>query len=360
MTLTDRIRLWLTLAGEVLLRRRIDRFRLVLGGHVYFQTLSAAVQLDLFSLLDEEGPRAHTDLCARLGIGDQPGHILMLGLCSIGLIKRQGDRYANTFVATKYFARRSDRNLINIVKWQHFINYKAMYHFHEALKAGTNVGLREFPGSEPYLYGRLVHQPPLEQIFQDAMAEISRQASENFARYVDLSEVKFLVDVGGGNGSNIMTIARANPHIKAAVFDSPSVCAIAREHIAAQGFAERLSAVHGDCFRDPFPSQADAILFCHFFTIWSLEENLELLRRAHAALPAGGRVMIFNMMQDDSRNGPLSAALGSPYFLTLATGKGMLYTWAEYTKLFQQAGFTDIRTHRLPVDHGVIVGIKPS
>ena len=69
--------------------------------------------------------------------------------------------------------------------------------------------------------------------------------------------------------------------------------------------------------------------------------------------------MIFNMMQNDDRSGPLSAALGSPYFLTLATGKGMLYTWAEYTALFEQAGFVGVEQIQLPVDHGVIIGYKP-
>jgi hypothetical protein len=361
MNLTDRIRLWLTIAGETLLRRRIDRFRLVLGGHIYFQTLSAAVQLDLFSLLDENGPMTEQQLCSKLGIAEQPCRILLLGLASIELIQRDNAGiYRNTYVATKYFARSSNRNLINIVKWQHFINYKAMYHFHDALLSGKNVGLKEFPGEEPYLYGRLAHQPPLEKIFQDAMEEISRQASENFSRYVDLSSVKFLVDVGGGNASNIMTIARVNPHLKAAVFDSPTVCGIATANIAKNGLSDRLSALQGDCFKDAFPPQADAILFCHFFTIWSLEENLTLLKRAFASLPPGGRAMIFNMMQDDDRSGPLSAALGSPYFLTLATGKGMLYSWAEYQELFRQAGFINITTQKLPVDHGVIVGYKPS
>ena len=359
MKFIDRLRLWATLAGEVLFRRRIDRFRLVLGGHIYFQTLSAAIQLDVFSVLDEQGPQTPAQLQSLLQLQEQPCRILMLGLCAIELIGQRNGRYVNSRVATKYFSRRSKRNLINIVKWQHFINYKAMFHFADALRSGTNLGLQEFAGNEPYLYGRLTHQPPLEKIFQDAMEEISRQASENFARYVDLSKVKYLVDVGGGNASNIITIAREHPHLRAAVFDSASVCAIAKGNIAAHALQNRLGTSVGDCFQDAFPTDADAILFCHFFTIWSLQENLLLLKRAFAALPKGGRVMIFNMMQNDDRSGPLSAALGSPYFLTLATGKGMLYTWAEYTALFEQAGFVGVEQIQLPVDHGVIIGYKP-
>lgn len=67
---------------------------------------------------------------------------------------------------------------------------------------------------------------------------------------------------------------------------------------------------------------------------------------------------IFNMMQNNSENGPLSAAMGSPYFLALATGEGMLYCWKDYIKWFRAAGFTNIRTSQLPMDHGIIVGEK--
>ena len=92
--------------------------------------------------------------------------------------------------------------------------------------------------------------------------------------------------------------------------------------------------------------------------MWSKEKDLYLLKKAHAALPKGGSAMISNMMQRDDQTGPLSAAIGSPYFLTLATGESMPYTWKEYKDLFIKAGFSKVLVHKLPMDHGVIVGIK--
>jgi hypothetical protein len=50
--------------------------------------------------------------------------------------------------------------------------------------------------------------------------------------------------------------------------------------------------------------------------------------------------------------------MGSPYFLALATGEGMLYTWREYEAWLVAAGFTDIKSTRLAMDHGVIIGTK--
>ena len=66
------------------------------------------------------------------------------------------------------------------------------------------------------------------------------------------------------------------------------------------------------------------------------------------------------MMQHDDESGPLSAAVGSPYFLSRATGLGMLYTWNEYEAWMKDAGFSPVVRHRLLRDHGLIVGTKPA
>jgi len=330
----------------------------VMGGHIYFQTLSAAVRLDLFGLLKQHGPLTRSQIAEHLGIEEKPARILLLGCTTLELLHKSGDTYANTNLAAHLLVRDAPGNVVPVILWQHHINYRAMSRFYDALRANRNVGLDEFEGDEPTLYGRLARNPALETIFQDAMQSISVQANHMLAEFVDFSKVRHLVDVGGGNGSNIITLARKYPHLRATVFDSPSVCRIAEENIEAAGLPERLDAVPGNCFLDNFPESADCLLFCHFFTIWSEEQNQKLLRKCYDALPPGGSVVIFNMMQWDSETGPLTAAMGSPYFLTLATGEGMLYTWSEYETWLREAGFATIQRHRLPKDHGAIIGAK--
>lgn len=116
----------------------------------------------------------------------------------------------------------------------------------------------------------------------------------------------------------------------------------------------------GDFFEKPFPLDTDCILFCHILTIWSLEKNRLLLQRAYEALPVGGSVVIFNMMGGDDDRGPVSTALGSPYFLAIATGEGMLHPWKDYESILQSVGFKELSRlkDKLPLDHGILIGTK--
>lgn len=343
----------------VVLRRQVERLYLVFGGHIFFQTLRTAVQLDLFTLLAKEGPLTRQEIAKRLGIDEQPGRIVVLGLTVVGLLRKRGARYSNSHLAGLLLVKDSPRKITSYVELQHRAMYKGLYWMLDSVREYRNVGIKEFAGDEPTLYQRLAHDPDVEKIFQEAMQELSVQANADLARFVDLTAVRHLVDVGGGDGTNIIAMARRWPHLRATVFDSPTVCEIARRNIEANGLTDRLDAVPGECFSDPFPADADCLMFAHFFTIWGEAKDRELLRKCHESLPSGGKVIIFNMMQRDDETGPISAAIGSPYFLALATGTGMLYTWREYESWMREAGFRDARRHKLMRDHGLIIGTRP-
>ncbi len=343
---------------RLLLRNEIERLYLVMGGHIYFQTLCTATNLGVFRKLSEQGPMTCEELACEIGCPQKGVRILLLGLATLGWVKKSGDRFKVTSFAKRVFAGRDSGTILPVLKWQNEINYRPLQYFQRAVELGRNVGLQVYEGTEPTLYERLVHQPALEKIFQDAMEGISVQANTMLARFIDFGSVRYIVDVGGGNGTNIITLARQYPKLRASVFDSASVCEIAKANIGASGYSDRLGTIVGDCFIDPFPSSADCLMFCHFFTIWSEEQNRALLRKCYDSLPDGGKVIIFNMMQHNSEDGPFSAAMSSPYFLTLATGTGMLYTWREYEQWTYAAGFSKVDMYRLPRDHGVIVGTR--
>ncbi len=351
-------RLYSYLFEKVLFRRQIEKFYLVFGGHIFFQTLRTAVRLRLFDLLKENGSLQLDEIASKLNLQHQPARILLLGLTSLGFVKKRGSEFSNSYLANMLFVHSSPQRLVAYIELQHRVMYKGLFWFLESVKENSNVGLKEIPGTEATLYERLSHDPELEKIFQDAMQELSLHANEELSKNLKLKGIQKLVDVGGGDGTNAIALARRWPDLRTVVFDSSTVCSIADRNIKEQKMAGQVSTSVGHAFLTPFPEGIDALMFCHFFTIWGESKGKELLRKCYSALPKGGKVILFNMIQNDDGCGPLSAAVGSPYFLGIATGLGMLYTAKEYRAWFTEAGFHSVEHTKLAHDHGIIVGTK--
>ncbi len=334
-----------------------ELFRVIAYGHVASALVRAGVELDLFTLLKKEPDQTRAALAKRLGVGDQPLRIVLTGLTALGLLAKQGDAYACGPLAAELLDRESPNSYLPILGWQHHIVYPGLFHFADAVRAGTNVGLKEFPGPGDTLYERLSAHPRLEDVFHRAMSGLSARSHHNLVEGFDWGRYRSVVDFGGGDGTNLIALLRRHPAPRGIVYDIPSVCAIAQKKIAEAGLEGRLGTQSGDFLRDPFPP-SDCYLFAHIFTIYSAEENLALLRKSYEALPPGGSVVVYNMMGNDDETGPMSAALGSPYFLAIATGKGMLYPAKEYQTWMREAGFERVERLALPLDHFAIIGTK--
>ena len=335
-----------------------DQLVLIAGGHTAFQLLWAAIELGVFSFLSRRPGASSIEITKEIKLQAQPAKILLTGLTALNLVVKEKDNYRNAALVEQLLSPDSPQNMADVLGWQRYIVYPGEIDFVESLRQNRHVGLSRFPGDEDTLYERLTHDPALEKVFQDAMSSLSHSANAMLANMVDFSGIHHLVDAGGGDGTNAITLAKAHPALKVTVFDSPSVCERARVNIEQAGLTDRIGTHAGDFFIDEFPGGADCILFSHILTIWSREHNIALLKRAHEALTVGGRTMIFNMMSNDTGDGPLVTALGSPYFLTIASGEGMMYSWQEYEEFLASAGFSQTERQELPKDHGVLVGIR--
>jgi len=334
-----------------------ERLVLIMGGHSAFQLLWAGVELGLFDLLSESPNLTRAEIAERLGLQDYPCRVLLIGLTALGLTVKDADRYRNASLVDEWMVKDKPRSAAPILGWQAHIVYPGLQDFVASLKRGTNVGLSRFPGAGNDLYHRLTGHPELEQVFQDSMSALSLQANQHLLGAYDFGRFKHIIDAGGGDGTNAIALARQHPDLKVTIYDSASVCQIARAKIKAAGLSDRVDTHVGDFRQDPFPPGADGVLFCHMFTIWSIEHDKQILEKCKDALAPGGAVMIFNMMGNNDDSGPLVTALGSPYFLAIATGEGMLHAWQDYENAMREVGFTRVEhVDTLPLSHGLIVG----
>jgi L-tyrosine C(3)-methyltransferase len=340
----------------------LREFNLVMGGFAFFQAMACGCRLDLFSWLDRH-PGAKLPAIARgLGISSYGARVLLLALAAAALVRRDArGGYRNAPLSSRLLVSDSRHNVIDAVTAYEALVYRPMTDLTLAVRKGTNVGLKVFPGAGDTLYERLASRPREEKIFQRWLRTVSDRSNAALtAGLPTLKKVKHLLDVGGGDGTNAIALHEAYPNLAVTVLDLPSVCRLARANFRRHGKSQQLRVLPGNFLRDPLPRNVDAILFGHILNIFGEATNLELLRRSYEALPPGGMVICFNSMTDDNESGPLRSALLSLYFLTLASGEGMVYPWKDYAAWFKKVGFRQIRVHRVGdvMDHGIVVGSK--
>jgi O-methyltransferase domain len=83
----------------------------------------------------------------------------------------------------------------------------------------------------------------------------------------DFSDLRRLVDIGGGYGQLLAAVLQATPDLCGILFDLPSAAAQARTTLESAGVAERCELVGGDMFTSELP-RGDAYVLSNVLHDW--------------------------------------------------------------------------------------------
>lgn len=336
-----------------------DYLRILSYGTTAFELLHAALKFNLFECLETAGAMDVEEVATELGVEHQPARVLLLGLSSLQLLEVIEGKYTNTEMVRRKLLRSSPRFLGPFIDMQSKIVNASMVDFIESIQRNTNVGLRHIEGPGDTLYERLTVHSELQKVFYANMGDVSHNTFEQFLGLYDLTPVHHLIDIGGGDGTNSIELAKRYPQMNVTVFDQETVTRLASSRIQDPDLQQRVRFHAGDLFTSPLPKGADAILYFHIFEIWSIERNTKLLRKCWEALPDGGMCFVYNFVSNSEGTGSLSAGLVSPYFLTLASGEGMVYSSNDMEQAILDAGFKYVeRYENLGYSHALVVGHK--
>jgi hypothetical protein len=126
--------------------------------------------------------------------------------------------------------------------------------------------------------------------------------------------------------------------------------------VAAHHLSDRLKFYPGNFFKDPMPS-ADVLVMGHILHDWNLEEKRALLKKAYAALPAGGALVVYEALIDDGRRENATGLLMSLNML-IETPGGFDYTGEDCRRWMLETGFRETRVEYLAGPDSMVVGIK--
>ncbi|MFD8751222.1 methyltransferase [Kitasatospora sp. NPDC059577] len=339
--------------------RVLERFHLIANGPALFNAVVAGAELGVFTHLSRHPKSSFDEVRAALGLPAHQLRVLLFALCTTELIRRDGGAYRNTPVAEDFFASGGEDDWGDILAGWQRIYYPAFAHLTEALRSGENTALAAYPGSEPTLYQRLEHRPELQEVLHRSMTAFTLRSMSGIVDHLDLAGVEHVLDVGGGDGTTAKALAAAHPGVRFTVFDVPGVAEIGSRRMAGP-LADRVALHPGDIFLDPFPRDAQCVLFSHCLEVFDGDQILALLTKAFDALPPGGRVAVYGYHAADDEQRGLYGARLSLYLNVLATGQGMAYPADDYERWLGRAGFVDVGTVAdLPYEHGLVTGVRP-
>ncbi|MEU3315382.1 methyltransferase [Streptomyces sp. NPDC006662] len=333
----------------------VERFHFLVNAPALFNAVVTALEWDVFGHLSARPGASFDELRAAVGVPAHSLRVLLHAVCTTGLLERDPDGgYRNAPAAAELLAPEGPDSWRHILTGWREIYYPAFSRMSEALAAGSNLALDAYPGDEPTLYRRLAHDPELEAVFHRSMSAFTLKSLDALVETEEFATVRHLLDIGGGDGTTSARLLARHPGMRSTVFDIPSVTRL------AAGAEDRIRPHAGDLFTDPFPPGADAVLFSHVLEIFSGDQITELLAKAHAVLPPGGRVFVYGYnASDDETRGWYSARL-SLYLNVLASGQGMAYPARDYEDWMRRAGFDAVRTLTgYPYEHGLTIGTKP-
>jgi hypothetical protein len=320
------------------------------------KALMSAVELGVFTELAQAGALEVHELSRRLGLHRRGARDFLDALVALGLLGRGIGGYHNRPESERFLDRRKRTYIGSVVRMAGERLYPSWGRLTQALQTGLAQSEATSSGSDSDYFNGLYSDPKKLKLFLQAMTAFSLRTGAALATKFPWLLYRRIVDLGTAQGAVPVELALVHPHLTAYGFDLPVVRPMFEEYVRSHGLEDRLHFVAGNFFADPFPP-GDVYILGHLLHDWDTEGKRVLLAKAHAALPLGGALIVYDTLIDDGRCRNAFALLMSLNML-LQTPGGAEYTARECAGWLQQAGFQVLRTEPLAGGDTMIVGIK--
>jgi hypothetical protein len=322
----------------------------ILSGPWKSQALYVVAKLGIADLL-AEGPRTASELAAVTPAHAPSLYRVLRALASIGIFAEdERGRFAMTPLAEPL-----RKNVAGSMWAMAIMLGEEQYHVWGDLIFTVETGEIAFDR----IYGMPIFEYLSEnaekgEVFDAAMTAIHGRETAAVLEAYDFSDIKVLVDVGGGNGKQLLAVLQKYPTMNGILFDLPPVIARAQKNVADARVADRCQLVDGSFF-EGVPKGADAYLLRHIIHDWDDEKSLSILRNCHAAMPPEGKLLVIESVIPTGNE--RSAGKWLDLTMMLIPG-GKERTEQEYQALYSAAGFELTRIISTSTEVSVVEGRK--
>ena len=308
------------------------------------RVLLSAFELKIFTVLDKHMMTSE-DVSQKVNTDARATDRLMNALCGMGLIKKVKRKFYNTDLSSKYLVEGKPEFMGNLYHTNNL--WDSWSHLTDSVIKGTS-----FRGDQ-----NKEEKNDWVEAFIAAMHYRGVNQGKILSMMIDLSNVKKMLDVGGGSAAFSIEIVKKNPAIKATVLDLPHVIPLTKKYVDIAGLSTNFDFIDGDYLTSDFSGQYDLILLSAIVHINSYEQNKILIKKYAHALNKNGIIIINDFVMNEDRTQPVHGALFSINML-VGTASGDTYTEGEMREWFESAGISKIERKNTSFGSDLLIGIK--
>lgn len=302
--------------------------------------IKAAIELDLFTHISE-GKATVQELAQKCEAAERGVRILCDYLVTLGFLTKEDGGYALTQDSAMFLNRRSPAYVGGVTEFllsptltDGFKNVAA------AVRKGGTVISEE---------GTIAPEHPVWVKFAQGMASMMTLPAQSMARLVNTAPDRKLkvLDIAAGHGMFGIALAQHNPKAEIVALDWPGVLEVAKENAQKAGVGNRYHTIAGSAFEVDYGGDYDLVLLTNFLHHFDPATCERLMQRVHTALAREGRAVTLDFVPNEDRVSPPRTAIFSMIMLA-STPSGDAYTYTEFERMFQRAGFSRSELYQLP------------
>jgi SAM-dependent methyltransferase len=327
-------------------------FRLIQIGSAFWQSRALYVGAKI-GLADAIGDseKSTATLARTLSLNEDHLYRLIRMLSSMGVFIETSHRTFKNSKLSEYLRKDNPDNVLAMVVMHN--SPEMTKPWFEALETSIQDGgipFEKIHGMDLFEY--MNQHRDFDALFSAAMDSVENIAGTAFLDDFNWGEFRRIIDVGGSKGSKSLSILKANPQLKAVVFDRPQVIEGARDNWRGKendSLLDRMEFVGGDILKSipPAESDDDVYLFMAVFHTFNDSDCKIILHNLKTAIGnKSSCVVIADTVPDEVNIDSMTASMDMQMLMGT---KGRERTLSEWENLVNGTGFNiesvmDIRT----------------
>lgn len=312
--------------------------------------LKAAIDLDIFRAVGE-GPGDVASIARHAKASERGTRILCDFLVINGVLAKEGNRYKHTPSSAAFLDPSSPACMASVAQ---FMTRPELIEGLTGLADVVRAGRTQLAGE-----GSVEPENPLWVEFAEKMAPMMGPMAPPLGAIVLEGHAgpMRVLDIAAGHGLFGIEIAKQNKDAHVTGLDWAPVLRVALKNAERAGVHDRYNMLPGSAFEVDFGGPYDVVLLTNFLHHFDKPTCVGLLNKVRKALKPGGRAATLEFVPNENRVSPPMPA-GFAMTMLTTTAAGDAYTFNELRAMHEEAGFTGIAEHPIPMSpHTVVTGI---